>query len=176
MAKHLEEATAREVMTRSVVYVMAETPLDEIAKLLLREKVSAVPVLDNSGHLIGIVSEGDLVRRRFGDEEGRRSWWLDLFDPGTRHQGEFLNYLQNHGLRAHDVMTQDVVAVAENATLPEIAKLLERHGIKRVPVVHEDHVVGIVSRADLLRALGQAQPISAHARGGVARRPRRRDG
>jgi CBS domain-containing protein len=170
----LEEITAADVMTHPVVYVMADTPLDEIAKVLLRENISAVPVLDQSGHLIGIVSEGDLVRRRSKGGGDRRSWWLDLFDLDTRHQREFLNYLQSHGLRAQDVMTRNVVVVTENTVLPKIADLLETHHIKRVPVVHDDHVAGIVSRADLLRALVHARPVNEHARGSLERGPRHR--
>jgi CBS domain-containing protein len=173
MRKQLNETCAADVMTHPVVYVMANTPLGEIAKVLLRESISAVPVLDQSGRLVGIVSEGDLVRRRSAGAADRRSWWLDLFDLDSNHEREFLNYLQGHGLRAHDVMTRDVVVVQENAILPEIADLLEMHRIKRVPVVRDGQMVGIVSRANLLRALVDARPVSQHAPGSSPRRPRR---
>src|SRR5438874_10884483 len=99
---------------------MDETPLQEIAKLLLSEGISAAPVLDDAGHLVGIVSEGDLVRRRSGFSTDRRSWWLDLFESDVKHNEGLLNYIQHHGLRARDVMTPDVVTVEEGAPISAI--------------------------------------------------------
>ena len=128
----LSRLTARQVMTSPVAYVMTETPLQEIANLLLREGISAAPVLDEGGHLVGIVSEGDLVRRGPTKNGTRRSWWLDLFESEAAHAKEFLNYLTIHGLRAKDVMSSEVISVNEEATIAEIAGLLEAHGIKRV--------------------------------------------
>jgi len=164
MAKSLNSISAREIMTAPVAYVMDETPIQEVAKLLLHEGISAAPVLDEGGHLVGIVSEGDLVRRRFGLSTDRRSWWLDLFEADITHNQEFLNYLQHHGLRARDVMTRDVVAVNEDAPITLIADLLERRQIKRVPVLSAGKVIGIVSRADLLKAISKAYPVQRRAR------------
>lgn len=158
MAKTLNTITARDVMTTPVAYVMDETPLQEVAKLLLDQNISAAPVLDNAGHLVGIVSEGDLVRRRSGLSSSRRSWWLDLFHSDDNQNKEFLNYLHHHGLRVRDVMSHDVVTVKEDAPIWTIAELLERHQIKRVPVLRGEKIVGIVSRADLLRAIAEAKP------------------
>jgi len=148
-------ATAREIMTSPAAYVMTETPLKEIAKLLLEKRISAAPVLDESGGLVGIVSEGDLVRRGPIGKDDRRSWGLDLFEPDTPRSEGFLNYLNGHGLRAKDVMTREVVSVTENTTAAEIAELLEIHAIKRMPVVREGKLLGIVSRANLLALLAQ---------------------
>jgi CBS domain-containing protein len=159
MVSSLDSIYARDVMSAPVAYVMDETPLQEVAKLLLREGISGAPVLDQGGHLVGMISEGDLVRRHYsGLSANRRSWWLDLFEDDARHNQEFLNYLQHHGLRARDVMTRDVIAVEEHAPISQIADLLERHRIKRVPVLKAGKVVGIVSRADLLKAISKANP------------------
>jgi CBS domain-containing protein len=159
MTKSLNNISARDVMTTPAAYVMDQTPIQEVARLLLREGISAAPVLNEGGHLVGIVSEGDLVRRRSGLSNDRRSWWLDLFEADTRHNQQFLNYLQHHGLRAQDVMTRDVVAVTEDTPISLIADLLERHQIKRVPVTSAGKVIGIVSRADLLKAISRAFPV-----------------
>ncbi len=156
-------------MTAPAAYVMAETPLREVANLLLREGISAAPVLDEGGNLVGMVSEGDLVRRWPAEGGPSRSWWLDLFEADTQRSREFLNYLKAHGLRAKDVMSRKVVSVDEAATIAEIAGLLETHRIKRVPVMREGKLAGVVSRADLLRALAQAQPLPGRARGSTRR-------
>jgi CBS domain-containing protein len=159
LAKSLGSIKAGEMMTSPAAYVMPETPLKEIANLLLRERISAVPVLDDTGSLLGMVSEGDLVRRRSADNGERRSWWLDLFEADTHHTREFLNYLRGHGLRAKDVMSRDVISVSEETPIAKIAALFEANRIKRVPVLRDDKLVGIVSRADLLRVLARGSPV-----------------
>jgi len=138
---------AKDVMTTAVVSVSPDASVREIAQLLLKRRISAVPVVD-AGRLIGMVSEGDLVRRPESETEGFASWWLALLaeERATR-------YLKTHGLRARDVMTRDVVSVSEGASLEEIATLLERRHIKRVPVLRDGKLVGIVSRANLLHGL-----------------------
>lgn len=158
MMKSLSNMTAGEIMTSPAAYVMTETPLNGIAHLLLEKRISAAPVLDESGRLVGMVSEGDLVRRRAGGKNGRRSWWLDLFEPDTPHSKDMFNYLREHGLRAKDVMTREVVSVSEETTIAEVAELLESRGIKRVPVVRNGKLTGIVSRADLLAVLARQMP------------------
>lgn len=146
---------ARDVMTRKVVSVAPETPVADIARLLAERHISGVPVLDAEGELLGIVSEGDLMRRLETGEGGRRSWWLDLL---TSPEGRAERYVKMHGRTARDVMTARPLTVAEDAPLAAIARLLEEHHIKRVPVVEAGKVVGIVSRADLLRALATSEP------------------
>jgi CBS domain-containing protein len=141
---------AKDVMTSPVVTVTPDATVQEIAKLLIERGISAVPVIDQGGRVIGIVSEGDLMRRVEGAAERHRSWWLRLFSDATTDAAE---YVKSHGRRAADVMTRDVVTVGEDTPLHEIAALLEQRRIKRVPVVRDGRVVGIVSRANLLHGL-----------------------
>lgn len=141
---------ARDVMTTDVVTVGPTTPVSEIAAQLLERRISAVPVVDSERRVIGIVSEGDLMRRPEVGTERRSSWWLQLFGSADELAQA---YLKSHGRTAFDVMTRHVVSVAEDAEIAHVADLLESRHIKRVPVVRQDRLVGIVSRADLLRAL-----------------------
>lgn len=145
---------ARDVMTTNVITVSPETTVREVAQCLLERGISAVPVVDAGGRLLGIVSEGDLMRRRETGTERKHSWWLDLVSS-TEEQAR--DYVKSHGTRARDVMTRNLVTVTEDASLEAIATLLEKHHIKRVPVVKDGRVVGIVSRANLLRGLIAAQ-------------------
>ncbi len=145
---------ARDLMTTAVVTASPETPVREIASLLLSHRISAVPVVDTANRVLGIVSEGDLMRRAETGTEWHRSWWLSLTAGADDLARE---YVKSHGRRADDVMTREVITIAEDMPAGEIAGLLERRRIKRVPVVRDGHLVGIVSRADLLRGLA-AQP------------------
>jgi len=143
---------AREFMTKEVVSVPPETPTREIARILLEHGVSAVPVIDRNGVAIGMVSEGDLLGRGEADRQARRDWWLTLLAEGQTLNPQFLASLGSTELTARDVMTAPVVRITETAEASEITRLLQEYRIKRVPVVRDGHVVGIVSRADLLRA------------------------
>ncbi len=147
--------TACEIMTSPVIYVMLETPVREIARILLEHRISAAPVLGQAGQLVGIVSEGDLIRRTAPEDEKRRSWWLDMIEKGSPATEQIRNYLDRHGLRAKDVMSSDVITVGEDTPIAAIAELLQQKGIKRVPVQCRGRMVGIVSRANLLSALVQ---------------------
>jgi CBS domain-containing protein len=146
---------AKDVMTSSIVSVTPETTVSEIAKLLIDRGISGVPVLEADGSLAGVVSEGDLIRRAEIGTEGRRSWWLDLL---TGESEKARDYVKSHGRHARDIMTKDVVTVAETTPLSDIATLLEERRIKRVPVVRDGKVVGIVSRSNLLQGLAFALP------------------
>ena len=139
---------AKDVMTTKVVAVAPDTPVDAVAALLLERHVSAVPVIDEDRRILGVVSEGDLMRR--SKVTRRRPWWLVTFRDAEILAREFV---KAHGLYAKDVMTQEVVTVTEETPIATIAELLEEKGIKRVPVVRDGRLVGIVSRADLLRGL-----------------------
>lgn len=141
---------AKDVMTTEVVYADPETSVRSIAQTLLKRRISAVPVADDDGRVIGIVSEGDLMRRPESETERPRSWWLELIE---RPEDRASRYLKSHGLTARDVMTREPVTVTEDTPLEEIAILLERNAIKRVPVLRDGKLVGIVSRADLLHGL-----------------------
>ena len=142
--------TAGDLMTTRPVTVSPETTVVDIARLLSERGISAVPVIDARARLVGIVSEGDLMRRAETGTERRRPWWLALLTSPTTLANE---YAHTHGARAADVMTSDVVTVTEATPATRIATLLETRRIKRVPVVRRGRLVGIVSRADLIRAL-----------------------
>lgn len=159
---------ARDLMTKEVVTVEPDTPVREIARLLVEHGVSAVPVVDASGMAVGMVSEGDLIGRDETDREARRDWWLTLLAEGEALHPDFLNSLRRTGRTAADVMAAPVVRVTEATDAVEIARLLETHRIKRVPVVRDGHVVGIVSRADLLRALTEQASTPAGESGHAA--------
>lgn len=140
---------AQDVMTTDVVSVSRESSVRHIARTMLRHRISAVPVIDDADRLVGIVSEGDLIQRR---ELGARrtSWWLGLLDLPD---AAALDYVKSSGNRAQDVMTANVITVEPDTPLSQIAALLEKEQIKRVPVLKQGRVVGIVSRADLLHAI-----------------------
>lgn len=145
---------ASDIMTSPVITAGPGTPITKIAALLLGKHISAVPILDE-GHLVGIVSEGDLLHRHeIGTDRHARagSWWLRLFSD-DRSASE---YVKSHARQARDVMTRDVVSVAPETPVAEIADLLETRGIKRVPVLRGGTLVGIVSRANLVQALAVA--------------------
>lgn len=141
---------AREVMTTEVLTVTADTSVREIASLLLERRISAVPVVDADRRVVGIVSEGDLMRRAEAGTERSRSWWRELVSDANDLARDFV---KAHGRRAADVMTRPVVSVAEDTSVAKVASLLESRRIKRVPVLRDGMLVGIVSRTDLLRAL-----------------------
>ena len=155
---------ASDIMTREVCAVFRATSVQSIAKLLLDAGISGAPVVDENGHVAGIVSEGDLLHRREIGTTRRRSWWLSLF---ANADGMARDYRKSHGMKAEDVMTSPVVSVGEDAPIAVIAAILEQHRIKRVPVVRDGLLVGIVSRRDIVRALAaQAadQPTQADDR------------
>lgn len=141
---------AADVMTANVAAVGPGEGVQDIARLMLKRGISGVPVVDAARRVIGIVSEGDLVRRLGGEAESRHSWWLAEL-VSTRDVAA--EYVKAHGKTASDVMTRGVFAVDEATPLGEIAGLLEKHHIKRVPVTRDGRLVGIVSRANLLQGL-----------------------
>jgi len=161
---------ARELMTTDVAVVSPDTPTREIARLLLERGISAVPVVDGAGAPVGIVSEGDLIGRGDSERDARRDWWLALMAEGEPLSPDFIASLHTPEQTARDVMAAPVVAVDETAKAAEIARLLVAHRIKRVPVVRDGKIVGIVSRADLLRALACEAPRDADAEGHPAAR------
>lgn len=150
---------ASAIMTRTVVSVVPESPVHEVAKTMLENRISAVPVVDR-GAVIGIISEGDLLRRAEIGTEHRRSRWLELAFSNSTLAAE---YAKEHSRRASDVMTRDVITVGPSTSAAEIARILESRHIKRVPVVAEGALVGIVSRANLIQALASigSHPSSA---------------
>jgi CBS domain-containing protein len=152
---------ARDLMTTVVVTVTADTPVSEVARVLLDHCVSAVPVVDTDGAPIGMVSEGDLATRSELERTGRRDWWLKLLADASPSDSGFLEQARAPDRTAGTVMTTPVVTVGETTDVAEVAQVLAMHRIKRVPVLKDGRVVGIVSRADLLRV------IAAGASGGT---------
>jgi CBS domain-containing protein len=157
---------AREVMTAEVASVGPDTPRSEIARLLVARGISAVPVVDRGDVPIGIVSEGDLLGRDGAERAARRDWWLDLLAQGETLGQDFLNSLRAPERKARELMSAPVVTVDAETDVVEVARLLAAHRIKRVPVIEDGHMVGILSRADLLRVLAAAAPAAAAAAGG----------
>ena len=141
---------AIDVMVHNVVTVRPDTDVAEATKLLAEHDVSALPVLDQDGNLIGILSEADLIHRAEIGTEKHRPWWLEAVTGATTLAEEFA---KSHGKKVREVMTTDVISVTEDTPLSEIAALFERKRIKRVPVVKDGKLVGIVSRANLIQAL-----------------------
>ena len=145
-----------DIMTTGVITVTPETSVREVARILVERGISAVPVVDDQARPLGIVSEGDLVRRIEIGTETRRSWWLDLIgDPDANA----VRFSREHGRTAEQVMSRKLITTREDATLAEVAGLLEKHRIKRVPVLRDGWIVGIVSRANLLRARVSVEPV-----------------
>ena len=144
---------AGDVMVSHVITAKPSSTVKEVAKLLLDRRISAVPVVDESGKLMGIVSEGDLLHRAEIGTERRRSWWLRVLSGDNALANE---YVKAHARTVADVMTRDVITASPDTPLHEIAALLERRSIKRVPIVEGDKLVGIVSRANLLQALASS--------------------
>lgn len=142
--------TAADVMTTAVVTVRPETSIHQIAKLLCDHHISGVPVIDDEERLLGIASEGDLIGHAQLAGEQRRSWWQTfLSGPMVLAQ----HYTKSHGRTASDVMTKEVVTVLETTSVADTARALEQHRIKRVPVLRNGRLVGIVTRSNLLQVL-----------------------
>jgi CBS domain-containing protein len=161
---------AKDVMTVDVVSVRPDTPTREIAERLVERGISAAPVVDDRGVPIGMVSEGDLIRFGATAREQRRDWWLTLLAEGTELNPAFLQEIKASERTARDVMSTPVIAVQEDTDVGEISRLLSAHRIKRVPVLRDGRMVGIVSRANLLGALSALAPAAGStARGGVGR-------
>jgi CBS-domain-containing membrane protein len=126
---------------------------------MINLRISGVPVLDKNGQLVGIITEGDLLRRAETGTERRGSRWSRWFSGNSLLAAE---YIKSHARRVEDVMTREVVSVGELASLGEIAELMETKRIKRLPVVHDGKIVGIVSRADLLQVLASGGATNAN--------------
>lgn len=141
---------AHHIMTRKVISVAPDATTEHAARLMIENHISGLPVIDAGGHLVGIVTERDFLRRREIGTQGRRPRWLSfVLGPGR----EAVNYVRTTGRRVEDVMTPDVVSVDEDMALEEIVALMERRRVKRVPVLRAGKVVGIISRQNFVRAV-----------------------
>jgi CBS domain-containing protein len=157
---------ARAIMITEVATVTPDMKLRDAARLLLERCISAVPVVDEEARVVGMVSEGDLIGRDDAAREARRDWWLSLVAEGTDLNPDFLASLKEPDRCVRDVMSAPVITASESATVREIAHMLVAYHIKRVPIVRDGKLVGIVSRADLLRGfLGEELPEEHHGAG-----------
>ena len=141
---------AADLMTTNVVTIADDATAQDAAVLMLGNRISALPVLDRSGKLVGIVSEGDLMRRSELGTERERSWWLELL---TANRTLATDYVKAHGRKVSEVMTRKLITATPDTPINTIALLLEKHAIKRVPILDHGKLVGIVARANLLQAL-----------------------
>jgi CBS domain-containing protein len=144
---------AAEIMTRFVISAGPDSTVAEVARLLSQHAISAVPICDRDGTLIGMLSEEDLLRPFTQSNEERRAWWLDILAEGDSLAPEFLDYVRLDKRRARDLMQTNLITASQDTPLSAIAELLTRHRIKRVPIVQDGKLVGIVTRADLVRAI-----------------------
>jgi CBS domain-containing protein len=143
------------IMTTPVISVEPSASIREAAALMLAHRISGLPVVKRDGTLIGMVTEGDFLRRGELGTERKRSWWLEIFVSPGKIADE---YVHTHGRKVEEVMSDDVVTTYMNAPLEEVVETMSRHRVKRLPVVENGKVVGIVARSDLLRALARTQP------------------
>jgi CBS domain-containing protein len=144
---------AQDVMVRDVLTVKPETNVTDAIKILSEHDVSALPVVDHSGRLVGILSEADLLPR-VEDDEYRHRWWVEALMPASKLAREFD---KAHGKKVSEVMSTRLLTASEDTPISHIAALLERHRIKRVPIVADDKLVGIVSRSNLIQALASSK-------------------
>ena len=145
--------TAADIMTPKLVVVHPFDNVSKVAAVLSEHGISAAPVVDAEGKLLGMVSEHDLIHRLGAMNEKRRSWWLHMLAEGEELAPVFLEYMKQEKRITADVMTRDVVSVTDDVPVAEVVDLLAKHHIKRVPVLREGKVVGIVSRADIIRSI-----------------------
>ncbi len=140
----------QDVMTRAVLTVPPSTPVATLAALFAERGISGVPVTDAEGKLLGLVTEGDMLRRLAAPAERPRPWYQRLLASAPRQAEEFARI---HGRHAEDVMSTRLVTVPPEMPVEEAAALLEKHRIRRLPVLRQGRLVGILSRADLMRAM-----------------------
>lgn len=156
----LDAMNAGDVMVKDVVVAGPEAAVREVALLMLERRISGVPVVDGERQVLGIVSEGDLIRRPELQTDQRRGGWLSIFLSDDERARDFV---KTHGLRAREVMTQPAICVAPDTALAEVVRLMERHRVKRLPVLEHGKLAGLVTRTDLLRALVARQAVSPTA-------------
>src|SRR5262245_31478566 len=160
----------RDVMTSPVLSVEPDTAILEAVRIMLQRHISGLPVIDKDGHLVGMVTEGDFLRRSETGTQRRRPHWLEfLMGPGRLAD----EYTRSHGRKIQDIMTSDPVRVTEDTSLDEVVRTMEKRRIKRLPVMSDNDVVGIVTRANLVHALaGVARELMLTATGDEAIRER----
>lgn len=144
---------ASDVMVRKVITTHPEAAVSEVASVLVDNDISALPVVDDQGHVVGVISEADLMRREEIGSQKSRPWWLEALTPGATLAKEFA---RSHGKKVRELMSTEVVSAREDTPLSEVASLLEKHRIKRVPIMRDGELVGVVSRSSLVQALASS--------------------
>lgn len=147
--------SAGSIMTTPAITVEPHTNLADIAKLLAEKHISGIPVCSSDGTLLGMVSEDDILKPLRESVRQRRDWWLGMIAEGETISDHLLDALRPDNRTAEDIMVRHVITADENETLPRLAELIVRYRIKRVPVLRDGQVVGVVSRSDLIRALAE---------------------
>jgi CBS domain-containing protein len=155
MRRQESTMNAMDVMVRNIVTVKPDDDVTDVIKLLTEHDISALPVVDDEGAVIGVISEADLIRREEIGTEKHRPWWLEALTPASILAEEFA---KSHGRRVAEIMSANIVSASEDTPLEEIAALLEKHRIKRVPILRDGKLVGIVSQSNLVQALASSQP------------------
>ncbi len=141
---------AHQIMTRPVITVAPETTIVEAANTMLQKHVSGLPVVNEAGKLVGIISEGDFIRRSEIGTQRRRGQFLRFILGSGKEANDFVH---EHGRKVAEIMTQEPLTITEDTALEEIVELMEKNKVKRLPVIRDNKVVGIISRANLLQAV-----------------------
>jgi CBS domain-containing protein len=149
---------ASDVMVRDVVTIGPEDEISTAVRLLVDHDISALPVVDADRHVLGILSEGDLLHREEDGTLKQRRWWVEAVTPASTLA---LDYAKSHGRKVAEVMSDRVISASEDTPLSELANILEKNRIKRVPILKDGKLVGIVSRANLIQALASTPPAAA---------------
>lgn len=152
---------ASDIMVSTVITVGPDASVQDVADLLVRNRISALPVVGDNGELLGIVSEGDLINRPETETARRKSWWLDAL---ASNETLAADYVKSHSRTVADVMTRDVITASPETSVADLAALLEKNSIKRVPIIKDKRIVGIVSRANLLQGLASLKDKAPQAR------------
>lgn len=152
---------ARDIMTTDVVTATPTTTVGEIAATLTERRISGLPVVDSEWRVLGIVSEADLMRRSEIGTGTHRAWWVTLLDDAASLAREFVH---QSGIHAADVMNRDVLTVSEDSSVYAVADLMDSHNVKRVPVLRDGRLIGIISRSDIVRLLAMRKSIGEPAK------------
>jgi CBS domain-containing protein len=139
----------RELMTRRVLSIGPEAPIKDVAKILVQNRISGLPVCDIAGHVLGVISEGDIIYKEHDPTEGSRGGLLAWMSNST---SRYPGYTKSRALAARSAMTAPALTIAPYQSVSEAARLMAKHGVNRLPVVKDDKLVGIITRADLVRA------------------------
>jgi CBS domain-containing protein len=158
---------AGDVMTRKIVSVSPDETVLQAARKMLQHRISGLPVIDEVGNLVGMLSEGDFLRRQEIGSQRKRSRWLEfLMGPGKMAA----EYTHSHGRKVREVMSTNVLSVSDDASMEEVVESMERHQIKRVPVLRGNKIVGIVTRSNIMHAvvsLARTEPKAAKGDAGI---------